>query len=102
LVGLPTNYRLPEFTKFTGQDSTSMIEHVCRYLTQLGEASVEEAHKVHFFSLSLSGPAFIWFSSLTTNSIAKLGGPRKEVSYIFLYWDRGKKDYRFDKYEADN
>jgi hypothetical protein len=28
LVALPTNYRLLEFTKFTGQDSTSMIEHV--------------------------------------------------------------------------
>ena len=36
-----------------------MIEHVSRYLTQLGEASVEDAHRVCFFSLSLSGPAFI-------------------------------------------
>ena len=27
LVTLPTNYRLPEFAKFTGQDSTSTIEH---------------------------------------------------------------------------
>ena len=25
LVTLPTNYRLPEFAKFTGQDSTSTI-----------------------------------------------------------------------------
>ena len=33
LVALPTNYRLPEFAKFTGQDSTSTIEHVSRYLT---------------------------------------------------------------------
>ena len=70
LVALPTNYRLPEFTKFTSQDSTSMIEHVSRYLTQLGEASVEEAHRVCFFSLSLLGPAFTWFSSLPVNSIA--------------------------------
>ena len=69
LVALPTNYRLPEFARFTGQDSTSTIEHVSRYLTQLGEASIEEAHRVHFF-LSLSGPAFTWFSSLTVNSIA--------------------------------
>ena len=61
LVALPTNYRLPEFDKFTGQDSTSTIKHVSRYLTQLGEASIEEAHRVHFFSLSLSGPAFICF-----------------------------------------
>ena len=43
LVALPTNYRLPEFAKFTGQDSTNTIEHVNRYLTQLGEASIEEA-----------------------------------------------------------
>ena len=33
LVDLPTNYRLLEFAKFTGQDSTSTIEHVSRYLT---------------------------------------------------------------------
>ena len=64
------NYRLPKFTKFTGQDSTSIIEHVSRYVTQLGEASIEEAHRVCFFSLSLSGPAFTWFSSLVVNSIA--------------------------------
>ena len=31
LVALPTNSRLPEFAKFTGQDSTSTIEHVSRY-----------------------------------------------------------------------
>ena len=58
LVALPTNYKLPKFAKFTGQDSTSTIEHVSRYLTQLGEASIEEAHRVCFFSLSLLGPAF--------------------------------------------
>ena len=61
LVVLPANYRLPEFAKFTGQDSTSTIEHVSQYLTQLGEASVEEAHRVRFFSLSLSRSAFTWF-----------------------------------------
>ena len=44
LVALSTNYRLLEFAKFTSQDSTSMIEYVSRYLTQLGKASVEEAH----------------------------------------------------------
>ena len=44
LVALPVNYMLPEFAKFTGQDSTSTIEHVRWYLTQLGEASIEEAH----------------------------------------------------------
>ena len=69
LVALPTNYRLSEFAKFSGQDSISTKEHVSQYLTQLGEASIEEAHRVRFFSLSLSGPAFTWFSSLPVNSI---------------------------------
>ena len=32
LIALPTNYRLPEFAKFTGQDSTSIIEHISWYL----------------------------------------------------------------------
>ena len=33
LVTLPANYRLPEFAKFTVQDSTSTIEYVSQYLT---------------------------------------------------------------------
>ena len=45
------------------------MEHISRYLVQLGEASVVEAHKVRFFPLSLSGPTFSWFSSLEPNSI---------------------------------
>ena len=51
LVALPTNYRLLEFAKFTGQDSRSTIKHVSQYLTQLGEASIDEAHPVRFFSI---------------------------------------------------
>ena len=61
LIALPINYRFLEFAKFTGQDSISTIEHVSRYLTQLGEASIKEAHLVRFFSLSLSGLAFTSF-----------------------------------------
>ena len=83
LVTLPTNYRLLEFAKFTGQDSTSTIEHISRYLTQLGEASVEDAHRVCFFSLSLSGPTFTWFSSLPVNSIANWADLEKKFHIIF-------------------
>ena len=90
LVALPINYRLLEFTKFTGQDSTSTIEHVSRYLTQLGEASVEDAHRVRFFSLSLSGPAFTWFSSLPINSIADWTDLEKKF-YTYFYTGTGEK-----------
>ena len=83
LVALPTNCRLLEFAKFTSQDSISTIEHVSRFLTQLGEASVEDAHRVRFFSLSLSGPAFTWFLLLPVNSIANWADLKKSFIHIF-------------------
>ena len=90
MVALPTNYRLPEFAKFTGQDSTSTIEYVSQYLTQLGEASIEEAHRVRFFSLSLSGPAFTWFSSLAVNSIVNWSDLEKKF-HTYFYTKTGKR-----------
>ena len=90
LVALPTNYRLLEFAKFTGQDCTSIIEHVSQYLTQLGKASVEEAHRVCFFSLFLLGPAFTWFSSLPVNSIANWADLEKKF-HTYFYTRTGEK-----------
>ena len=91
LVALPSNYRLLEFAKFTGQDNTSTIEHISWYLTQLGEASIEEAHRVRFFSLSLSGPAFTWFSSLLVNSITNWVDVEKKFHTYFYIGTREKK-----------
>ena len=84
------NYRLLEFAKFTGQDSTSTIEHVSWYLTQLGKASIEEAHRVCFFSLSLSGLAFTWFSSLSVNSITNWTDLEKKF-HTYFYTGMGEK-----------
>jgi hypothetical protein len=36
---------------------------------QLGEASADEAYRIRYFPLSLTGPAFTWFTSLPTHSI---------------------------------
>jgi hypothetical protein len=36
---------------------------------QLGEASADEAFRVRYFPLSLTGPAFTWFTSLAPQSI---------------------------------
>jgi hypothetical protein len=67
---LPNRVKVPtEFTKFSGQDDTTTVEHIARYLTQLGEASVDEAFRIRYFPLSLKGPAFTWFTSLPTHSI---------------------------------
>jgi hypothetical protein len=58
-----------DFTKFSGQDETNTVEHIGRYLMQLGEASADEAFKIRYFPLSLTGLAFTWFTSLPAHSI---------------------------------
>jgi hypothetical protein len=69
LILLPPKYRLPEFTKFSGVEGSSSIEHVSRYLAQLGMISVSDPLRVRFFSQSLTGPAFGWYTSLGPDSI---------------------------------
>jgi hypothetical protein len=69
LIPLLPKYRLPEFTKFSGAEGSSSIEHVSRYLAQLGMISVSDPLRVRFFSQSLTGPAFGWYTSLGPDSI---------------------------------
>jgi hypothetical protein len=69
-VALPNRVKGPaDFTKFLGQDDASTVEHIARYLMQLGEASADEAFRIRYFPLSLTGPAFTWFTSLPAHSI---------------------------------
>ncbi|KAK1650326.1 hypothetical protein QYE76_068131 [Lolium multiflorum] len=69
LIPLPPKYRLPEFSKFSGSDGSSSIEHVSRYLAQLGTISAADALRVRFFAQSLTGSAFGWYTSLPPDSI---------------------------------
>jgi hypothetical protein len=58
-VIVPPKVKPPtEFTKFSRQDDTSTVEHIARYLMHLGEASADEAFRVRYFPLSLTGPTF--------------------------------------------
>jgi hypothetical protein len=50
LIPLPPKYQLPEFTKFNGSEGSSSIEHLSRYLAQLGMILVSDALRVKFFS----------------------------------------------------
>jgi hypothetical protein len=69
-VALPNRVKVPtEFTKFSRQDDTSTVEHIARYLMQLGEASADETFRIRYFPLSLTGPSFTWFTSLPAHSI---------------------------------
>ena len=38
-IPLPHKYKMPDFTKFSGQGEVSTMEHVNRFLLQLGEAA---------------------------------------------------------------
>ncbi|KAK1699169.1 hypothetical protein QYE76_015866 [Lolium multiflorum] len=69
LIPLPPKYRLPDFNKFSGSEGSSSIEHVSRYLAQLGMVSASDQLRVRFFSQSLTGPAFGWYTSLQPNSV---------------------------------
>ena len=68
-VSFLAGWRIPEFTKLNGDDSCITWEHVSQYVLQLGEAGFNNALRVLLFSLSLTGMAFSWFSSLAPNSI---------------------------------
>ncbi|KAK1608486.1 hypothetical protein QYE76_032159 [Lolium multiflorum] len=68
LIPLPPKYRLPDFTKFSGSDGSSSIEHVSRYLAQLGMISASDELRVRYFSQSLTGSAFGWYTCHRTQS----------------------------------
>jgi hypothetical protein len=82
-VQLPNRYKVPDFSKFSGQDSVSTYEHVSRFLAQCGEASATDALRVRLFPLSLSGSAFTWFSSLPYNSINSWADLEKQFHSYF-------------------
>jgi hypothetical protein len=54
----PRGYRVFEFSKFSGEDGKSTLEHVSQFILQCGEASVNDTLKLKIFSLFLSGTAF--------------------------------------------
>jgi hypothetical protein len=62
-------YRVPKFSKFSGDDGKTILEYDGQFILQYGEASTNDALKLRMFPLSLSDTAFIWFTSLTPNSI---------------------------------
>jgi hypothetical protein len=68
-VAFPPGWRMPDFVKFSGDDNRTTWEHISQYTAQLGEAGTYNLLKVCLFSLSLTGTAFAWSSSLAPNSI---------------------------------
>jgi hypothetical protein len=74
-VALPPRVKPPaDFTKFSGQDDTSTVEHIVRYLMHLGEVSADDKlglYMVCFFACSIN---------------LFLEGFRTEVPCSLLHW----------------
>src|SRR6185437_8565236 len=82
-LSLPHKYKLPDFTMFSGQGEVSTVEHINRFIIQCGEEAQNDALKVRLFSMSLSGSAFTWFTTLPSNSIIFWADLEKQFHQFF-------------------
>ena len=79
----PHKYKIPDFTKFSGQRDVSTVEHVNRFIMQCGEAGNQDALRVWLFSMSLSRSAFAWFTTLPAKSILYSADLEKQFHQFF-------------------
>ncbi|XP_050895328.1 uncharacterized protein LOC127101945 [Lathyrus oleraceus] len=66
---LPRGWKVPKFTKFTGDTEESIVEHVARYQTEAGDIENKEDLKLKYFPSSLTKNAFTWFTMIPPQSI---------------------------------
>jgi len=83
LIPLLNRYKVPDFTKFSGQDDPSTMEHVNRFIIQCGEAANRDKGS---FILVI----FIWIGLhlvylITSKLSDQMGRSRKIVPQIFLF-----------------
>ena len=51
---LPPRWKVPKFTKFSGDTTESTVEHVARYLMEVGEISNNENLRIKYFPSALT------------------------------------------------
>jgi hypothetical protein len=74
---------VPDFIKFTGNDTRTTYKHVGHYLDQVSDAGITNSHRVKLFLLSLSSTTFKWFTSLALNSVDTWAGLEKFHEYFY-------------------
>jgi hypothetical protein len=79
IVPYPRGFRILDFVKFFGDDSKTTYEHVGKYLTQVREVGITDAHKVKLF------PLFSWFTSLAPNSVTAWACLEQKIHDYFYY-----------------
>jgi hypothetical protein len=72
------------FSKFSGEDGKTTLEHAHQFILQCGEDSAKDALKLRIFPLSLSDGNFTLFTSLTPNSIFTLAQLEQKI-YEYFY-----------------
>jgi hypothetical protein len=83
-ISFPPRFKVPDFTKFSGQDESSTMENITRFIIQCGEVGNVDAIRIRLFSLSLSGTTFSWFTSLPANSIIKWSNLEQQFHNYFF------------------
>jgi hypothetical protein len=77
-------FRVPDFTKFNGDDTKTTYEHVGQFLAQVNDVGIIDEQKIWLFPLSFSGNAFNWFTSLVLGSVDTwLGLEQKFHDYFY-------------------
>jgi hypothetical protein len=92
-LSYPRGYRVPEFSKFSGEDGKTTLEHIGQFILQYGEASVNDALKLRIFPLSLFGTTFTLFTSLAPNYIFTWAQLEQKFHEYFYSGDT-ELDYR--------
>jgi hypothetical protein len=69
VVPYPRGFRVPDFTKFIGDDARTTYEHMGQFLAQVNDVGITDVHRVRLFPLSKSSTTFNWFMALAPNSI---------------------------------
>jgi hypothetical protein len=60
------------------------MEHITQFIIQCGEVGNIDALKIRLFSSSLSGLAFLWFTSLPANYIIKWSDLEQQFHNYFF------------------
>lgn len=68
-IEFPRGWKVPKFTKFSGDTSESTIKHIAGYLTKVEDIANNENLRIRYFPSSLTKNAFTWFIMLPVNSI---------------------------------
>nr|AAX95968.1 retrotransposon protein, putative, Ty3-gypsy sub-class [Oryza sativa Japonica Group]ABA93173.1 retrotransposon protein, putative, Ty3-gypsy subclass [Oryza sativa Japonica Group] len=72
-------FEVSNFTKFTGENAMTTVEHISRFIDQCSKAGSDDLLKLKLFPLSLSNFASTWYSLLAPSSIS----PWSQMEYEF-------------------